>query len=88
MTEHQPQAEVRRSALAYVRKAEDDLHIAMLQTQDVIEAYFAMSPSDDGDFALDKFLKLQHQAMDKHVATYPSFTKSVLESALPNRGRG
>jgi hypothetical protein len=90
MTEHQPHAEVRRSARAHVRKADDDLRIATLQTQDVIEAYFAMSPSDDGDFALDKFLKLQHQAMDKmakYVATYPSFTKSVLESALPNKGR-
>jgi hypothetical protein len=44
-----------------------------------------MLPSDDGDFALDKFLKLQHQAMDKYVATYRSFPKSVLESALPTR---
>jgi hypothetical protein len=25
--------------------------------------------------------------MAKYVATYPSFTKSVLESALPNKGR-
>ena len=36
-------------------EAEDDLRIALLQTQRVINDYYSMAPSD-GDFALDKAL--------------------------------
>jgi hypothetical protein len=86
MTEPQRKAQVRASYLAEVQKAEDDLHIAMLQTLRVIDEYSYMSPSE-GDFALDKALKLQHQAVDKYVAMCRSFTKSMLESALPEKGR-
>lgn len=52
MAKQQREAEV---SLAELQKAEDDLRIAMLQTQGVIDEYSFMSPSD-GDFALDKAL--------------------------------
>jgi PAS domain S-box-containing protein len=58
----------------------------MLQTQGVIDEYSSMSPSD-GDLALDKALKLQHQAIDKYVGMCRSVTKSMLKSALPDNGR-
>jgi hypothetical protein len=68
----------------YVRvqaKAEDDLTIALLQTQRVIDDYYSMAPSD-GDFALDKALKLQHQAMDEYVAVCGRFRKFIIEGTL------
>jgi hypothetical protein len=86
MMERQRKAGAQAFSLAELHKAEDDLRIAMLQTQGVIEEYPFMS-SPDGDFALDKALKLQHQAMDTYVAICRSFTKSMLEGALPDKGR-
>lgn len=86
MAEQQRMAENRAFSLAELQKAEDDLRIAMLQTQSVIDEYSVMSPSD-GDFTLDKALKLQHQAMDAYVAMCRSFTKLMLERALPDKGR-
>ena len=83
MAKQQRKAEV---SLAELQKAEDDLRIAMLQTQGVIDEYSFMSPSD-GDFALDKALKLQHQAMDAYVAISRSLTKLMLGGALPDKGR-
>jgi hypothetical protein len=71
---------------AELQRAGDDLRIAMLQTQGVIDEYSFMS-SSDGDFALDKALKLQHQAMDAYVAMCRSFTELMLEGALPDKGR-
>jgi len=86
MMERQRKAEAQAFSLAELHKAEDDLRIAMLQTQGVIEEYPFMPPPD-GDFALDKALKLQHQAMDAYVAICRSFTKSIVEGALPDKGR-
>ena len=86
MTEPQRKAQVRASYLAEVQKAEDDLHIAMLQTLRVIDEYSFMTLSD-GDFALDNALKLQHQAMDAYVAICRSLTKLMLEGAPPDKGR-
>lgn len=40
----------------------------------------------DGDFALDKALKRQHQAMDTYVALSRLFKKSMLAGALPHKG--
>ena len=85
MAKQQRKAEVRALSLAELQKAEDDLRIAMLQTQGVIDEYSFMSPSD-GDFALDKALKLQHQAMDAYVAICRSLTK-LLEGAPPDKER-
>jgi hypothetical protein len=86
MAEQQRKAEVRVFSLAELQKAEDDLRMAMLQTQAVIDEYSFMSPSD-GDFALDKALKLQHQAMDAFVAMFRSLTKLMLEGAPSDKGR-
>ena len=86
MAKQQRKAEVRAFSLAELQKAEDDLRIAMLQTQGVIEEYPVMS-SPDGDFALDKALKLQHQAMDAYVAICRSLTKLMLEGVPPDKGR-
>lgn len=83
MAKQQRKAEV---SLAELQKAEDDLRIAMLQTQGVIDEYSFMSPSD-GDFALDKALKLQHQAMDAYVAISRSLTKLMLGGAPLDKGR-
>ena len=83
MAKQQRKAEV---SLAELQKAEDDLRIAMLQTQSVIDEYSFMSPAD-GDFALDKALKLQHQAMDAYVASSRSLTKLMLGGAPPDKGR-
>ena len=76
--------DVKASYLEDVHKAEEDLCIALVQTQRVIEDYYCMSPSD-GDFALDKALKLQHQAMEEYVAASRLFTKSMLEGALADQ---
>jgi len=50
MAKQQRKAEVRAFSLVELQKAEDDLRIAMLQTQGVIDEYSFMTPSD-GDFA-------------------------------------
>src|SRR5215469_711803 len=86
MAKQQRKAEVQAFSLAELQKAEDDLRIAMLQTQGVIDEYSFMSPSD-GDFALNKALKLQHQAMDAYVAICRSLTKLMLEDAPPDKER-
>jgi hypothetical protein len=77
-------AVVKASYLEDVHKAEEDLRIALAQTQRVIEDYFCMAPSN-GDFALDNALKLQHQAMEGYVAACRLFTKSMLEGALADK---
>ena len=86
MAKQQRTAEVRAFSLAELQKAENDLRIAMLETQGVIDEYSFMSPSD-GDFVLDKALKLQHQAMDAYVAICRSLTKLMLEGAPPDQER-
>jgi hypothetical protein len=69
-----------KASLENVHKAEEDLNITLVQTQRVIDDYYCMSPSD-GDFALGKALKLQHQAMEAYVAACRLWTKSMLEGA-------
>ena len=86
MAKQQRKAEVRAFSLAGLQKAEDDLRTAMLQTQSVIDEFSFMLPSD-GDFALDKALKLQHQAMDAYVAISRTLTKLMLGGAPPHEGR-
>jgi hypothetical protein len=86
MAERQRKAEARAFCLAELQKAEDDLRIAMLQTQGVIDEYSFMSPSD-GDFVLDKALKLQHQAMNAYVTMCHSLTKLMHEGAPPDKER-
>ena len=86
MADQQRKAELRAFSLAELQKAEDDLRIAMVQTQGVIGEYSFMSPSD-GDFALDKALTLQHQAMDAYVAMFRSLTKLMLQGAPADKGR-
>ena len=86
MAKQQRKAEVRAFSLVELQKAEDELRIAMLQTQGVIDEHSFMSLSD-GDFALNKALKLQHQAMDAYVAICRSLTKLMLEGAPPDKGR-
>jgi hypothetical protein len=71
------------SWLEELHKAEDHLTIALLQTQRVIDDYYSMAPSD-GDFALDKALRLQHQAMDEYVAVCGRFRKFIIEGTLPD----
>ena len=86
MAKQQRTAEVRAFSLAELQKAENDLRIAMLETQGVIDEYSFMTPSD-GDFALDRALNLQHQAMDAYVAISRSLTKLMLRGAPPDEGR-
>lgn len=69
-----------KASLENVHKAEEDLNITLVQTQRVIDDYNCMSPSD-GDFALGKALKLQHQAMEAYAAACRLWTKSMLEGA-------
>ena len=75
---------VKASYLEEVHKAEEGLRITLVQTQRVIDDFYCMSPSD-GDFALDKALKLQHQAMAAYVAACRLWTKSMLEGAPADR---
>ena len=75
-------AEVKAPSLKHVHKAEAELRIDLGQTQRVIDDYYCMSPSD-GDFALSKVLKLQHQAMEEYVAAcHRWLTKSMPGGAL------
>ena len=76
--------EVKASSLEDVHRAEEDLRITLVQTQRVIDDYHCMSPSN-GDFALGKALKLQHQAMEAYVAACRLWTKSLLEGAPADR---
>lgn len=88
MSQPRRRTEVRASWLQKVHEAELDFRVAFLEAQRVINEYYFMSPSD-GDFALDKALKRQHEATDKFVAMCRLFTKSILASALPGkRGSG
>ena len=75
--------EIKASWLEELHKAEDDLSVAFVRTQRVKEDYYSMAPPN-GDFALDKALKLQHQAMDEYVAVCGRFKKFMIEGTLPD----
>jgi hypothetical protein len=77
MSRPQQRAAVRAAWLERVHEAENDLRMALLETQKAINEYYDVSPSD-GYFALDKVLKHQHQAMDTYVAMCHMFTESIL----------